>query len=54
MPPADAPQEVKDAIEAGNEIAESPYEYGGGHRKQLEDSGYDCSGSISYALRKAG
>ncbi len=51
--PADAPQEVKDAIEAGNEIAEKPYKYGGGHGK-LKDSGYDCSGSISYALRKAG
>jgi len=51
--PADAPQEVKDAIEAGNEIAETPYKYGGGHGK-LKDSGYDCSGSISYALRKAG
>jgi len=53
VPPADAPQEVIDAIEAGNEIAETPYEYGGGHGK-LKDSGYDCSGSISYALRKAG
>lgn len=51
--PADAPQEVKDAIEAGNEIAETPYKYGGGHGK-LKDSGYDCSGSISYSLRKAG
>ena len=53
VPPADAPQEVKDAIEAGNEIAEKPYKYGGGHGR-LKDSGYDCSGSISYALRKAG
>jgi len=52
--PADAPAEVKAAIEAGNEIAKAPYKYGGGHGRQMRDSGYDCSGSISYALRKAG
>jgi peptidoglycan hydrolase-like protein with peptidoglycan-binding domain len=51
--PAGAPQEVKEAIAAGNEIAKTPYKYGGGHAK-LKDSGYDCSGSVSYALRKAG
>jgi cell wall-associated NlpC family hydrolase len=51
--PASAPAEVKKAIAAGNEIAKKPYKYGGGHAK-LKDSGYDCSGSISYALRKAG
>ena len=48
--PADAPQAVKDVIAAGNRIAKKPYKYGGGHAK-LRDSGYDCSGSISYALR---
>ncbi len=52
--PADAPQDVKDVIEAGNEIAKKPYVYGGGHGERLEDDGYDCSGSMSYALRKAG
>ncbi len=52
--PEDAPQKVKDVIEAGNEIAEAPYEYGGGHGESLRDSGYDCSGSMSYVLRKAG
>jgi len=51
--PAGAPPEVKEAIAAGNEIAKKPYRYGGGHAK-LIDSGYDCSGSISYALRKPG
>ena len=51
--PAGAPAEVKKAIAAGNEIAKKPYKYGGGHAR-LKDSGYDCSGSISYALRKAG
>jgi len=52
--PADAPPEVKAVIEAGNEIATAPYKYGGGHGTRLKDSGYDCSGSMSYALRKAG
>ena len=37
-------------IAAGNRIAKKPYKYGGGHAK-LRDSGYDCSGSVSYALR---
>ena len=51
--PADAPEEVKQIIAAGNEIASKPYKYGGGHAK-WKDSGYDCSGSISYALHGAG
>jgi cell wall-associated NlpC family hydrolase len=51
--PADAPEEVQAIIEAGNEIATKPYKYGGGHGK-WRDSGYDCSGSISYALHGAG
>jgi len=49
IPPEGAPQVVKDVIEAGNRIAAKPYRYGGGHGK-WEDSGYDCSGSVSYAL----
>ena len=40
-------------IAAGNRIASRPYKYGGGHG-QWEDSGYDCSGSVSYALHGAG
>jgi peptidoglycan hydrolase-like protein with peptidoglycan-binding domain len=51
--PASAPEEVKAIIEAGNEIATKPYKYGGGHGR-WRDSGYDCSGSISYALHGAG
>jgi peptidoglycan hydrolase-like protein with peptidoglycan-binding domain len=51
--PADAPEEVKQVIAAGNEIATKPYKYGGGHG-QWNDSGYDCSGSVSYALHGAG
>ncbi len=51
--PADAPQAVKDIIAAGNNIAFKPYIYGGGHGS-WNDSGYDCSGSVSYALHGAG
>lgn len=52
-PPPDAPPAVVAIIEAANEIATTPYKYGGGHAK-LVDTGYDCSGSVSYALRGAG
>jgi peptidoglycan hydrolase-like protein with peptidoglycan-binding domain len=51
--PAGAPDVVKQIIAAGNEIASKPYKYGGGHGR-WDDSGYDCSGSISYALHGAG
>ena len=51
--PADAPEAVKQVIAAGNEIATKPYRYGGGHGR-WKDSGYDCSGSVSYALHGAG
>ena len=51
--PADAPEAVKQVIAAGNEIAKKPYRYGGGHGV-WNDSGYDCSGSVSYALHGAG
>jgi cell wall-associated NlpC family hydrolase len=51
--PSDAPQEVEDVIAAANRIVGKPYKYGGGHAK-WEDSGYDCSGTLSYALHGAG
>jgi cell wall-associated NlpC family hydrolase len=51
--PADAPTEVQEAITAANRIVGKPYKYGGGHGK-WEDSGYDCSGTVSYALHGAG
>jgi hypothetical protein len=47
--PAGAPQEIKDAIAAANEIIGRPYVYGGGH-KSFVSRGYDCSGTVSYAL----
>src|SRR5262249_34871656 len=52
-PPADAPMEVKEAIWAGNEIVGKPYKYGGGHAR-VRDTGYDCSGTVSYALLGGG
>jgi hypothetical protein len=51
--PNDAPPEVKKAIAAANRITTKPYRYGGGHGT-WEDSGYDCSGSVSYALHGGG
>jgi peptidoglycan hydrolase-like protein with peptidoglycan-binding domain len=51
--PAGAPEEVKQAIAAANRITDKPYKYGGGHG-DFEDSGYDCSGAVSYALHGAG
>jgi len=53
LPPLEAPPEVRAIFEAGNTIARSPYKWGGGHGK-WQDTGYDCSGSVSYALAAAG
>jgi len=53
IPPADAPPEVVNAINAANRIVGKPYKYGGGHAV-VEDTGYDCSGTVSYALNGAG
>jgi Putative peptidoglycan binding domain len=51
--PASAPDAVKAIIAAGNEIHDKPYKYGGGHGR-WNDTGYDCSGSMSYVLHAAG
>jgi len=47
--PADAPKRVQQVIAAANKIEDMPYKYGGGHG-DWKDSGYDCSGAVSYAL----
>ncbi|HEY3728091.1 MAG TPA: hypothetical protein VGL51_13005 [Solirubrobacteraceae bacterium] len=52
-PPAGAPGAVAQVIAAGNAIATLPYIYGGGHAS-FHANGYDCSGSVSYALAAAG
>jgi peptidoglycan hydrolase-like protein with peptidoglycan-binding domain len=51
--PASAPDQVKAIIDAGNAIATKPYKSGGGHAR-WNDTGYDCSGSVSYVLHAAG
>lgn len=51
--PAGAPEAVRQVIAAGNAIATLPYVWGGGHGSFHAD-GYDCSGSVSYALAAAG
>jgi hypothetical protein len=51
--PDNAPDVVKRVILAGNQIAKFPYKWGGGHGA-WRDNGYDCSGSVSFALAGAG
>ena len=51
--PSDAPEQIKKLIAAANRIVTKPYKYGGGHAK-VDDTGYDCSGTVSYALLKSG
>ena len=53
--PDNAPAAVKRVIAAANRIRLKPYIYGGGHTlsRRLQ-AGYDCSGSVSYALRAGG
>jgi cell wall-associated NlpC family hydrolase len=51
--PSGAPLVVRELIAAGNAIARTPYLWGGGHAR-LYDSGYDCSGSLSFAFIHAG
>jgi hypothetical protein len=51
--PPDAPPAVAAVIAAATRIASTPYVWGGGHQR-WEDRGYDCSGSVSYALHGGG
>ena len=51
----DAPPAVQNAIIAANAIIGKPYKYGGGHRPGfLDPRGYDCSGTVSFALNGGG
>ena len=50
---AEAPEPVREAVQAANRIVGKPYKPAGGHGK-LEDDGYDCSGATSYVLSSAG
>jgi cell wall-associated NlpC family hydrolase len=51
--PSHAPQSVKNAIWAANSLRRKPYVWGGGHGS-FHDRGYDCSGTVSFALHNAG
>jgi peptidoglycan hydrolase CwlO-like protein len=52
-PPAQGDDAVAKVVAAANEIATTPYVWGGGHGGSAS-GGYDCSGSLSYALAAAG
>lgn len=52
--PSMAPPEVQQAIWAANKIVGRPYVYGGGHNRTFRSHGYDCSGTVSFALHGGG
>jgi cell wall-associated NlpC family hydrolase len=51
--PSLAPIAVQRMIWAGNKIRHKPYIYAGGHGI-WNDTGYDCSGTVSFVLHGAG
>lgn len=51
--PTNVPEAVQRVIAGGNAIADFPYIWGGGHASFVAN-GYDCSGSVSYALAAGG
>jgi cell wall-associated NlpC family hydrolase len=52
--PDQAPDPVKQAIWAANQIVGMPYRLGGGHKLGFTDRAYDCSGTVSFAMHGAG
>jgi cell wall-associated NlpC family hydrolase len=50
--PMEAPTAVQEIIWAGNQLIGLPYIYGGGHASFISP-GYDCSGTVSFALHGA-
>jgi hypothetical protein len=50
---SNAPMQIQHAVYAANKLQNKPYVRGGGHAS-VEDNAYDCSGSVSYVLIKAG
>ena len=44
---------MQEVVWAANRIVGAPYRWGGGHRRGFDDTAYDCSGSVSYALAGA-
>lgn len=51
--PPNAPLAVKAALEAGNQINDKPYLWGGGHGS-FDSPGYDCSGAMSFIFNAGG
>jgi cell wall-associated NlpC family hydrolase len=51
--PSGVPEAVQRVVAGGNAIADFPYIWGGGHASFVAN-GYDCSGSVSYALAAGG
>jgi cell wall-associated NlpC family hydrolase len=51
--PSGVPEAVARVVAGGNAIADFPYIWGGGHASFIAN-GYDCSGSVSYALAAGG
>ena len=51
--PTNVPEAVQRVVAGGNAITDFPYIWGGGHASFIA-SGYDCSGSVSYALAAGG
>lgn len=51
--PTNVPEAVQRVVAGGNAIADFPYIWGGGHASFIAN-GYDCSGSVSYALAAGG
>lgn len=50
--PMSAPPAVQEIVWAGNELVGLPYIFGGGHGSFIS-RGYDCSGTVSFALHGA-
>ena len=50
--PMSAPAPVQEIVWAGNQIIGLPYIFGGGHAS-FTAAGYDCSGTVSFALHGA-
>lgn len=48
------PATVKTVVQAGNELQQEAYAFGGGHGSDNGARGFDCSGAVSYVLMRAG
>ena len=51
--PMSAPPAIQPIVWAANQIIGLPYIFGGGHNASFISPGYDCSGTVSFALHGA-